>query len=124
MSIWSSTFSIGEGYIYDEPTDPGRVVTYVDGWSNKYPEETDAACEIDLAQIPAWCVPGHFDYEESRGATGDYAHIGPWLRLGVSRPHDDNAPMVVLDERAVESLRDRLTQWLDHEKVYPTGGVL
>lgn len=130
MSIWCSQQTIG----HDEFEDgPGVVLTYALGFSNHYPD-TSGECElpasIDLATIPRWCVPGHYDdYEEDE--------VGPWLRLSVHAPRafDWYGPAedrkrnagpidadVVLDEEAARALRDQLTEWLDAPKVRPAPG--
>jgi hypothetical protein len=112
MSIWSSWEEI-----------PCR--SYANGWSNHYPTTTGTVerdgCAVDIASIPAYCVPGHDD--------DDGVAVGPWLRLSVdSVEHDFSAPenvlgdrsaSVVLDRDAVAALRDQLQDWLDRPEVYP-----
>lgn len=107
----------------------GNVLSYAEGWSNHYPDltgEAERPAVIALASMPEWCVPG---CDES----GDYEITGPWLRLDVAAPEtlsfwtkdgerptvENRGALVVLDEEAVRSLRDDLTDWLDRPKAYP-----
>lgn len=142
MSIWASWERIGwepECEVLDDDgvhVEPGRfergvVRAYRDGFSNAYPDGTDAGATVDVASIPAWCVPGCED------ADGDDRcdDMGPWLRLWVDSPGARSwsgadprfrpicRPLwaaVVLDEAAVGALRDDLSAWLARGKVHPT----
>lgn len=106
----------------------GNVLSYAEGFSNHYPDlagthERPAA--LALASIPEWCVPGNDG--------GIYA-LGPWLRLEVAAPEslnfwaetpdgkpavEEKGATVVLDEAAVRTLRDQLTEWLEKPKAQP-----
>ena len=138
MSIWCSWESIGwepeADVIYGNGRraterahmERGAVRAYRAGFSNHYPDDSDPGAWVDVASIPAWCVPGHDDERDDS--------LGPWLRLSVGSPDaltwwqktPDDQPMsapvfadVVLDEAAVRSLRDDLTAWLNREKARP-----
>lgn len=125
MSIWASWESIGT-WLTDK-RQRGDVRSYALGWSNHYPNRrVERPASVGIAHIPSWCVPGHDD-------EGDDA-VGPWLRLGLTswlhdwhnpraRPTERASLDVVLDEEAVRSLRDDLTDWLDRPKVHPNGGT-
>lgn len=102
MSIWASIYEAGVG----SPIDRGAVLAGVD--ASTYPTATEYRTFIDLAAIPAQCVPGH-EHDVQSSA------VGPWLRLGAGPTE------AVLDERAVKGLRDALTEWLDTEKVRAEG---
>lgn len=111
MSIWATCLVIS-----DDPDDAPGLVRRHDG-SHLYPSADGPRAEVDLAEIPAWCVPGH-ELEHDSDA------VGPWLRLGVdlgSEPTEGTflwAP-ASLDEVAVRTLRDALSRWLDTPKVRP-----
>lgn len=97
----------------------GQVRAYRDGFSNHYPDDTDAPGSIDLAWIPSWCVPGH-DEE-------DYSACGEWARLSIDcdgamtwwvKEGDEPTPKpvhasVVLDVEAARSLAADLLEWAD-----------
>lgn len=129
MSIWCSLPSIGHDNWHDGIRG-GEVRSYANGWSNHYPT-TDGDVEqpacVDLATIPAWCVPGN----EDRDGGGE---LGPWLRLSAyGHEHDPHAPTiivsrsstsVVMSEPAVRQLVADLTEWLETPKVHPKGSDL
>lgn len=104
MSIWATTFAIDD----DDDSAEGTVRQYQR--SHVYPDPAHDHAEVDLAEIPAWCVPGHEDEHDSDA-------VGPWLRLGTD-DGGEYAP-AVLGETAVLALRDALTRWLDTPKVHP-----
>jgi hypothetical protein len=127
MSIWAPKDIVGWedqfwGFLQEKECHGGEVRTYAQGFSNHYPTTDDVfekKASIELAEIPAWCVPGHtFEAFEAIQTA-----IGPWLRLCISdayqttEPPDRNA--VVMDEKAVEALRDQLNLWLECKKIYP-----
>lgn len=138
MSIWASYGSIGwepesqqssdgvHWHTVPGHMDRGTVIAYRQGWSNHYPDG-DPGATVGVASIPAWCVPGHKDADES----DECDDVGPWLRLDIDSPdakaygaggREQLAPVhgsAVLDEAAVRALRDGLTAWLDRGKVYP-----
>lgn len=119
MSIWCSRG-------YDEiDGQRGTVVAYADGWSSHYPAADDPPATVDLAVVPAWCVPGQPE---------DRDGIGPWLRIGIASPFAlswwdriDGKPRpapvyadVVMDEAAVLALYHDLGDWLMQSKVRPS----
>jgi hypothetical protein len=123
MSIWCSTVAVGFDRCMTWPKRPtgGTVRKYADGWSNHYPDsEVEGPAVIDLATIPAWCVPGH---EEDFS----YRKVGPWLRMGVfgegvnhwTKKTEYADATVVLNESAVRALRDHLDEWLTQPKARP-----
>jgi hypothetical protein len=141
MSIWCSWEHIGTDprNWCDENDNPipkvaerGHVLSRASGWSNHYPDhsgEAERPAVVALAHIAPWCVPGNNEPDV------DYDAVGPWLRLEVAAPESlnfwrkdkDGRPMVeeegaavVLDEEAVRSLRDDLTEWLERPKAQPT----
>jgi hypothetical protein len=125
MSIWASQPVIGHD---DDEVEPrGDVRSYIVGWSNHYPDHMERPSAIDLAHIPAWCVPGHGDHT---GQDGDDVVVGPWLRLSIDTVDHhifggkvvvgrDVHVSVVLDEAAVNALIDDLIEWRDTPKVHP-----
>ncbi|NNG36922.1 hypothetical protein [Nakamurella aerolata] len=99
MSIWASRTPIGWSADY------GKVKVCED--SHRYPDYDGGLSEVEVASIPAWCVPGHEDQYESEA-------VGPWLRL-------TGIESVVLDEQAVRVLCGQLCEWLAQDKVRPPG---
>jgi hypothetical protein len=112
----------------EQRAERGNVLSYANGFSNHYPDltgEAERPAVIALATMPHWCVPG---VEE--GAY-DYDSAGPWLRMEVAAPEvvsfwsadkgevSSEGATVLLDEEAVQSLRDDLTAWLDRPKARP-----
>jgi len=132
MSIWCSEGVVGfdplnmDGTAFPDQAVGGQVRSYATGFSNHYPTidgEWEQPASVDLATIAPWCVPGAPE-------SVDHPDTGPWLRLEVlSHVHDwvsgglptgkAEGAMVVLDEGAVLSLRDQLTEWLERPKVHP-----
>lgn len=128
MSIWAPGASIGYDFDAGEFSDErGLVRSYPEGFSNSYPMQGDVIYNpagLVVASIPAWCAGG---------ADDDWTSVGPWIRLEVASPHapdywhaTEDGPQiealgasVVLDEQAVRSLVDSLTEWLDRPKVQP-----
>lgn len=122
MSIWGSHGDIG--WDYDENKfDGGEVRAYANGWSNHYPSaDVEAPASIGLADIPAYCVPGHDQSGENFTCSGcgeyhdAYPERGEWVRLDIdslgalSWPEPIHAS-VVLDEQAARSLADALIAW-------------
>lgn len=99
MSIWASRIPIGWA-------ENGKVKVCTD--FDRYPDYDGGLSEVEVASIPAWCVPGHEDEYDSEA-------VGPWLRLATG------SESVVLDERAVRTLRRQLGEWLGLDKVRPPG---
>lgn len=104
----------------------GTVRAYSKGWLNHYPtNDVEGPAAIELATIPSWCVPGH--YEEHTAAAE--RRCGPWLRMTVAAEGDDywkkpaepyySSTTVVLNERAAKALRDHLDEWLARPKARP-----
>ena len=145
MSIWGSQEPVGyaDEFVEDDEPNPrgGQVRSYIVGWSNHYPDDTEVESSVELAHMMAWVVPGHPDHS---GVVDGNPVFGPWLRLGLDtvdhhvhaewengpdgarlvkptevRIGDDVRTSVVLDEDAVRQLRDDLTAWLDTPKVHP-----
>lgn len=108
MSVWSSLPHIGWDEV--EGFRGGAVYGYGDG---RYPHPARLLGCVDLAHIPAWCVPGHGDADES----DECDMVGPWLRLSITT-RDENAD-AELDENAARALRDDLSAWLARGKVQP-----
>jgi len=94
MSIYSSWPLIGADE--NEEAD-GTVLTYRS--SAKFPAPDDLHTDIEIASIPAWCVPGHADAEDS-------TDLAEYLRLRVEDAD------VVLSEAAVLKLYHQLGNWL------------
>lgn len=125
MSVWGAQTVCGIG---DDGQQLGHVVSYIEGWSNHYPEASETPAQIGTGWIPPWCVPGHHDTD-----TDVDTHLGPWLRLDIGHRTvsvwggDVNNPTigpdetvsVCLDEEAVRLLRDNLTEWLERTKLHP-----
>ncbi|MGC0251527.1 hypothetical protein [Pseudactinotalea sp. Z1748] len=136
MSIWATLCHIGTDYLDERPQpERGHVLTYAEGWSNHYPNltgEAELPAMIGLAEMPGWCVPGHWLTAEDP-SDGAYDHKGPWVRLdlhaecalnfwgdGTARPSVEKVnASIVLDEEAARSLRDDLDAWLSEPKAYP-----
>lgn len=94
MSIYASWPLIGA----DEHEEPdGTVLIYRS--STRFPDPDDLRTDIEIASIPAWCVPGHADAEDS-------ADVAEYLRL---RVEDAEA---ILTAAAVLTLYHQLGQWL------------
>jgi len=119
VSIWASTVTVGRDVFGSEA--PDGVIGYAEGWSNHYPDRVveKPAC-VDLAEIPAWCVPGHRD-DYSDTATGT------WVRMSVNvwndqygRPMCATGATVNLDPEAARALGKALIEWADSEHVEPT----
>ncbi|MFJ4173375.1 hypothetical protein [Microbacterium sp. NPDC089696] len=94
MSIYSSRPLIGADE--NEEAD-GTVLVY--GSSTKFPDPADLSTDIELASIPAWCVPGHAEAEDS-------TDVAEYLRL---RVEDSD---VVLTDAAALKLYHQLGNWL------------
>lgn len=146
MSIWCSGEPIGfeplglaeDGALAPEFAEVGngQVRSYAAGFSNHYPTTTgdyEQPAAVALASIAPWCVPGHDEPCACESGSHDHPEVGPWLRLEVlSHEHpweDGGVPSgriegadVVLDEIAVATLRDKLTEWLEQPKVQPREG--
>ena len=127
MSIYGSTFSVGEvSPVWDDDNSPGVVLWRGIGGRNDWPIDGEHYHRLSIsgATIPAWCVPGHQGHEDPRNPCCDgYATPGPWYRLGIYDEPPFDGPQSVealLDEDAVRSLRDALTDWLDKPKARPT----
>lgn len=136
MSIWATLHHIGTDHLDRTPRpERGHILTYAEGWSNHYPDltgEAELPAMIALAEMPAWCVPGHERTAEDP-TDAAFGHKGPWVRLdlhaeralnfwgdGVTRPSAERVhTSIVLDEEAVRALRDDLSAWLDEPKVHP-----
>ena len=100
MSIWCSLETIGwdddrwtdiDGNPITAERHGGEVRSYANGWSNHYPTtdgEVEQRASIDLADISAWCVPGHQDI-------ANFDERGPWLRLSVNSANHDGNPVAV-----------------------------
>jgi hypothetical protein len=74
----------------------GTVLAYTG--SHRFPTADDPPATVDLASIPAWCVPG---------CTNDtLSDVGEYLRLSA-----DGAD-VILTETAVLKLYHQLGEWL------------
>jgi hypothetical protein len=109
----------------------GSVRTYADGWSNHYPDDAvEKPAAVSLAEIPPWCVPGHREASEGRGADdAEYSeNPGPWLRMGLltqSRRRDDGGPAipdgstVVMNPDAARQLGTALLAWADGGHTQP-----
>lgn len=147
MSIWCTGERIGyepRGLAVDGEAPPkmkslrnGQVRSYATGFSNHYPTTTgdyEQPAAVALATIAPWCVPGHDEPCTCKAGAHDWPEVGPWLRLELlSHEHiweEGGKPSgriegadVVLDEAAVTTLRDRLTEWLDQPKVQPRQGA-
>lgn len=100
MSIYSSWPLIGETEDGDRD---GTVLLY--RGSHRFPSPTDPTSIVELATIPAWCVPGCDD--ESADTVAAY------LRLSVSLSD------AVLTEASATELRDQLTEWIARPKEVP-----
>jgi len=112
----------------------GSVRTYADGWSNHYPtDDVEKPAAVSLAEIPPWCVPGHGEASEGRGADDpEYSeNPGPWLRMSLltqSRRRDDGHPVipdgatVVINPDAARALAAALTAWADGGHTMPKEG--
>lgn len=94
MSIFSSWPLIGA----DEHEDPDGTVLAYQG-SHRFPGPGDPDVTVEVGSIPAWCVPGHADAEDS-------TDIAEYLRM--STPDDT----VILSEAAVLKLYHQLGNWL------------
>lgn len=97
MSIYSSYPTIGAD---DDDEHDGTVLAYVG--SNAFPAKEHGTSTVDLANIPAWCVPGHDD-EDTNDVAG-------YLRLSI----DDTD--VILTTQAVSDLHKQLGRWLKTPK--------
>lgn len=96
MSIYSSYPVVGE----DEHGEPdGTVLMY--GGSHRFPDGDDWS--VDFALIPAWCIPGHSDAEDS-------TDVAEYARLSIG--NED----AILTEASVRKLRDQLDNWLSIPK--------
>lgn len=99
MSIFSSGPLIGA----TEDGEPdGTVLWYLN--SARFPFPADPGMTVELASIPAWCVPGH-------AAAEDSTDVGEYLRLTVAEDRD-----VILTEAAAAELHTQLGQWLETPK--------
>lgn len=95
MSIFSSWPVIGA----TEDGEPdGTVLWYLN--SARFPFVADPGKTVEIASIPAWCVPGHADAEDS-------TDVGEYLRLTVTEDRD-----VILTDAAVLKLYHQLGDWL------------
>ena len=123
MSIWCSGDSIGED---DNDVRDGSVRSYVNGWSNLYPDQATEHAAIDVSHTPAWCVPGRRETD-----TDNWDGVGEWVRLSLfMRDVDvytnsalnigaDDSHAVYMREEAVRALHAKLGEWLDRPKVRP-----
>lgn len=99
MSIYSSWPVIGA----TEDGEPdGTVLWYLN--SARFPFPADPGMTVEIASIPAWCVPGHADAEDS-------TDVGEYLRLTVTEDRD-----VILTEAAAAELHAQLGEWLETPK--------
>lgn len=99
MSIFSSYPAVGHT---DDGKPDGTVLMYAG--SHRFPTPTDDDdWLVDLAVIPAWCVPGHADAEES-------SDVGEYVRLSIG--NED----AILTEASARKLRDQLDHWLSIPK--------
>lgn len=99
MSIFSSWPLIGA----DEHEDPDGTVLAYQG-SHRFPGPSDPDVTVEIGSIPAWCVPGHADAEDS-------TDVGEYLRLTVTEDRD-----VILTEAAAAELHAQLGEWLETPK--------
>lgn len=120
MSIYGTTFSVGEGLPEDAP---GRVSGYTDNDARRIAPAADGSAEVGLAHIPGYCWPGADEH-------ADTVPDAPWVRLSVvAGPEYAD---VNLDVTAARSLRDALTDWIDGEhlpdleepRIHPNGVVI
>lgn len=101
MSIFASWPVIGA----TEDGEPdGTVLWYLN--SSRFPFAADPGMTVEIASIPAWCVPGHADADAE-----DSTDVGEYLRLTVTDEHD-----VILTEAAAAELHTQLGRWLDTPK--------
>ena len=124
MSIWCSGESIGED---DNEVRDGSVRSYVNGWSNLYPDQATEYAAIDVSHTPAWCVPGRHETDAD-----NWDGVGEWLRLllvmrdvdvydpcGKTNIGPDDSHAVYIREDAVRALHADLSEWLTRPKVRP-----
>lgn len=127
MSIYGTTFSVGEAEpVWPEDEPAGVVLWRGRGGRNDWPIDAEHYHRLSIsgAAMPSWCVPGHDDHERYVGCCDGYATPGPWYRLGIyDEPPFDGPESIeaLLDEDAARALRDDLDAWLDRPKVRAKG---
>lgn len=124
MSIWCSWRTIGHDED-DEDPQRGEVRSYAYGWGNHYPTtdgQVEQPANVELAYLPAICVPGHQDEVDVD------EDMGPWLRLYMTsrqriyingEPIGRKSAAVVIDEAAARHLAADLLEWANWPKVHP-----